>query len=121
MFDYVLKNGTIVDGSGAKPYRADLCIQNGLIQKITPDFHGEATHVLDVRGKIVSPGFIDIHTHSDTVPLLAGMNPESKLFQGVTLEITGNCGISHIPITKKYQEELTQCYPSGQRRLYLSK
>lgn len=124
MFDYVLKNGTIVDGSGAKPYRADLCIQNGLIQKITPDFHGEATHVLDVRGKIVSPGFIDIHTHSDTVPLLAGMNPESKLFQGVTLEITGNCGISHIPITKKYQEELTQFYnatlPANVDYIYLN-
>ena len=97
MFDYVLQGGLVADGTGQSSFQGDVCIQDGKIAAVLPHFQGECRRVLDVTGKIVSPGFIDIHTHSDTIPLLSDMNPESKLFQGVTLEITGNCGISHLP------------------------
>ena len=68
MYDYVLKNGWIVDGSRKEPYRADLCIRDGLIAEIAPNA-GEGRETIDISGLIVSPGFIDIHAHSDASPL----------------------------------------------------
>ena len=119
MFDYVLKGGIIADGTGAPTYRGDVCIQNGEIADIVPDFQGECRRVIDVSGKVVAPGFVDIHTHSDTAPLCRDMNPESKLHQGVTLEITGNCGISHLPAPPERREELARFYnASGSSRLF---
>lgn len=110
MFDYVLQGGLVADGTGQSSFQGDVCIQDGKIAAVLPHFQGECRRVLDVTGKIVSPGFIDIHTHSDTIPLLSDMNPESKLFQGVTLEITGNCGISHLPAPPQRREELARFY-----------
>lgn len=95
MYDYVLKNGWIVDGGRGEPYRADLCIRDGLIAEITRNAP-EGKETIDVSGLIVSPGFIDIHAHSDASPLV-GYPVESKLAQGVTTEICGNCGISLLP------------------------
>ena len=95
MYDYVLKNGWIVDGSRKEPYRADLCIRDGLIAEIAPNA-GEGRETIDISGLIVSPGFIDIHAHSDASPLV-GYPVESKLAQGVTTEICGNCGVSLLP------------------------
>lgn len=110
MYQCVLKNATVADGTGAALYQADICIQDGKIECILPRYDGVAELELDVSGLITAPGFIDIHTHSDTVPLQTDKKPESKLYQGVTLEITGNCGISHLPAPKQRQEELTQFY-----------
>ena len=73
MYDLILKNGLVADGSRAKPYRADICIQNGRIAKIAGQTDEKAKRVLDVAGLVVAPGFID--------------------------EITGNCGISILPNT----------------------
>lgn len=110
MYDYVLKNAVIADGTGAPLYTGSVCIQGGNIAAIVPEFEGELRRVIDVAGRVVAPGFIDIHTHSDTIPLMREMNPESKLYQGVTLEITGNCGISHLPVTPEKRRELTEFY-----------
>ncbi len=110
MYQYVLKGGQIADGTGNPLYAGDVCIQDGKIAAIVPSFHGECDHVLDVTGKTIAPGFIDIHTHSDTVPLTPGLNPESKLYQGITLEITGNCGISHLPVPPDRREAQSQYY-----------
>ena len=98
MYDLILKNGLVADGSRAKPYRADICIQNGRIAKIAGQTDEKAKRVLDVAGLVVAPGFIDIHSHSDACPLV-DYPVESKLCQGVTTEITGNCGISILPNT----------------------
>ena len=96
MFDLVIKNGLIADGSGACAYRAALYIQNGRIAKIDPDDTLEAKETLDARGMLVAPGFIDMHTHSDTAPwMLPGY--EARLHQGVTTDIAGNCGSSFVP------------------------
>ena len=70
MYDLILKNGLVADGSRAKPYRADICIQNGRIAKIAGQTDEKAKRVLDVAGLVVAPGFIDIHSHSDACPLV---------------------------------------------------
>ena len=70
MYDLILKNGLVADGSRAKPYRADVCIQNGRVAKISDRLTETANAVLDVAGLVVAPGFIDIHSHSDACPLV---------------------------------------------------
>ena len=110
MYQYVFKHATVADGTGMPVYRADLCIQDGKIAAIVPEYHGPAEHIVDVSGLITAPGFIDIHTHSDTVPFQQDTNPESKLYQGITLEIIGNCGISNLPAPEERKEELTRFY-----------
>ena len=97
MYDLLLKNGCVVDGSRGKPYHANVCVQDGRIARITSVREiPEAEEVLDVSGLVVAPGFIDIHSHSDACPLV-DYEPESKLYQGVTTEIVGNCGTSILP------------------------
>ena len=95
MYDLLLKNGLIVDGKRTKPYTANLAIKDGKIAAITTQ-DVEATETVDVSGLAVAPGFIDIHTHSDTVPF-KNKTPDSKIRQGVTTELIGNCGGSLMP------------------------
>ena len=100
MYDMVIQNGVVVDGTRSKPYPASVCIQDGRIARITQDPvpAAESRQTLDAAGLAVAPGFIDIHSHSDACPLV-DYEPESKLFQGITTEITGNCGVSILPNT----------------------
>ena len=109
MYDLVLSGGLVVDGTRAKPYLANVCIQDGRIAKITPDPVSDAKEILDVSGQAVAPGFIDIHAHSDASPLV-DYPVESKLAQGVTTEIVGNCGISNLPATPEHWEEIEQYF-----------
>lgn len=113
LYDLVIKNGLLADGTRAKPRKADVCIEKGVIVSVCEHFEGDAKQVLDVQGQVVAPGFIDIHTHSDVCPLLQSFEPQAKLFQGVTLEITGNCGISTIPSNDLYREDIRRFYQSG--------
>ncbi|MDU7338837.1 MAG: D-aminoacylase [Clostridium sp.] len=110
MYDLVIKNGILADGMRTKPQKADICIENGIISQVCERFEGEAEQVIDAKGQIVAPGFIDIHTHSDASPLIEDYEPQAKLFQGVTLEITGNCGISTVPNNSAHREEVNQYY-----------
>src|SRR5687767_10974214 len=94
--DILIRGGYVVDGSGAAGREADVALQGGRISAIEPRSSRPARRVIDARGHAVAPGFIDIHTHSDfTLPL----NPraESKIRQGVTTEVAGNCGFSVAP------------------------
>lgn len=102
--DYILKNGTIVDGTMKKPYIGSIIIEKGKIRAITGDDIEDGENVIDVSGKIVAPGFIDIHSHSDTSYFGMDM-PTSKLNQGITTEIVGNCGVSAVPVFGKYEKE----------------
>ena len=95
MFDIVIKNGFIVDGAGAPRFRADLGILGDRIAQIgEPDAAG--ARVLDAEGCVVAPGFIDIHSHTDEL-VFANPTCESKVTQGVTTEVSGNCGDSAAP------------------------
>ena len=96
MDDILIKGGEIIDGTGAPAWRADIALRGGRIAAIEDGRTDSAARVIDAEGRIVAPGFIDIHTHSDfTLPL----NPlaEAKIRQGVTTEVVGNCGFSVAP------------------------
>jgi N-acyl-D-aspartate/D-glutamate deacylase len=96
MDDLLIRGGHVVDGSGGPGRDADVAVQAGRIAAVEPGSTRSARRVIDARGQVVAPGLIDIHTHSDfTLPL----NPraESKIRQGVTLEVVGNCGFSVAP------------------------
>jgi N-acyl-D-amino-acid deacylase len=95
MLDLVLKNGTIIDGTGAPGRRADVGLRGDRIAAVGPVTEA-AAEVLDVSGRVVAPGFIDMHSHTDFF-LLVDPNAESKVTQGVTTEVCGNCGSSPGP------------------------
>ena len=95
MYQIALKNGLVIDGSGAAPVRASVYVSGGRIARITPeDLPAGAT--VDASGLAVAPGFIDVHTHSDLSPFGAPRF-ESYVHQGVTTCLAGNCGTSFVP------------------------
>lgn len=107
MYDLLIKNGRIIDGSGAPWFRGDVGIREGKIVAVGKIRKSLGREVIDATGLVVSPGFIDIHTHSD-LSLLVNGRGESKIRQGVTTEVTGNCGYSPAPVSDKNREELKE-------------
>lgn len=96
-FDIIIKNGLIIDGSGGPAYNNDIGIVGNAIVAIDDLKSSTANMMIDAEGLVVSPGFIDIHTHTD-IQLLVNSKAESKIHQGVTTEVSGNCGASPFPI-----------------------
>lgn len=96
-FDLVLTNGRIVDGCGNPWYRGDLGLRAGRIAAIAPPSTLRGRQILDAANRYVTPGFIDIHTHSD-LSLLVNRRAESAVRQGATTHILGNCGMSPAPV-----------------------
>ena len=102
-FDVVIKNGHIIDGSGNPWYVADVGIRDGRIVAIGRLDTTQCHHVLDARGMIVAPGFIDVHTHSEG-GIRRTPTADNFLFDGVTSLITGNCGGSETAIDSFFAE-----------------
>ncbi len=95
--DLLLQGGTVIDGSGAAAFRADVAIADGRICAVGDLSGVTARETISVEGRIVAPGFIDVHTHDDLICLVEpDMTP--KVSQGVTTVIVGNCGISAGPL-----------------------
>ena len=93
----LLRGGMVIDGTGATRFRADVRIEGDRIAAVGPNLPHAGAEVLDVTGRIVAPGFIDVHTHDDQIVLSAPqMLP--KISQGVTTVVVGNCGISLAPL-----------------------
>lgn len=97
MFDVLIKNANVIDGSGKPGFKADVGVKDGKIAAIGQNLDGEAAQIVDSTGLVLSPGFIDPHTHSD-LALLEDPKGQSKIRQGVTSEVIGNCGYSPAPL-----------------------
>ncbi len=102
-FDLIIKNGRVMDGTGNPWFHADVAIKDGKISKIGRLVTEKAATIINASNLVVSPGFIDIHNHSDT-SLLVNPNMESKTMQGITTEMNGHCGGSPAPVNKKTLE-----------------
>ena len=98
-YDTLIKNGSVIDGIRKEIYKADVGIVGERIERIGNLSGAKGKTVIDATGRIVSPGFIDIHTHTD-VEILINRKAESKIRQGVTTELGGNCGSSPFPMKK---------------------
>ena len=99
MLDLVLAGGEVFDGTGAEGFAADVGVKDGRIACIGDLSDQEAEERLELDGRAVSPGFIDIHTHSDFTLLVNG-RAESQVHQGVTTEVIGQCGHSCAPVAR---------------------
>lgn len=94
-FDLIIRGGTIVDGTGAPRFIGDVAIKDGVIAAVGT-IAGDATREIDANGKIVAPGFVDIHTHYDGQATWdQEMAPSS--WHGVTTVVMGNCGVGFAP------------------------
>ena len=100
MFDIIIKNGRVVDGTGNPWFKTDVGIKEGKIQKIGIIDASEGETVISAEGLVVSPGFIDIHSHADFIlPLANHIDILAPLVeQGITTLVTGNCGLSPFPV-----------------------
>ncbi len=106
----LLTNGKIVDGSGAEPYIADLLVEDDRIVRLGAGIREEADKTIDCTGLVVAPGFIDVHSHNDW---FAARKNNERFFtpfleQGITTQVTGNCGASPFGYDKgtKYRDLL---------------
>lgn len=106
MSSLLIRGGLVVDGTGAPGCRADVLVEGGRISLVDTALPGrDADEVVDADGLVVAPGFIDVHSHADNAPLLH--DPDlSKLSQGVTTEVVGNCGFSLAPCSPAYRDDL---------------
>jgi len=107
MFDLIVKGGTVVDGTGAPRFRADVAVKDGVIVEVAPAIVGEAREVIDATGSIVTPGFVDVHTHYDgQVSWDTLLEPSSC--HGVTTVVVGNCGVGFAPVRPGREQWLVQ-------------
>ena len=105
-FDLIIKNGTLVDGTGAKSKPGDIAIKNGIIAAIG-NFTGKADEVIDATNLVVTPGFVDIHTHYDGQAIWDSQLKPSSI-HGVTTVVMGNCGVGFAPCKPEDRVKLVE-------------
>ncbi len=97
MFDILITGALVADGTGRELFRADAAIMGGRIARIGTGL-GEAARAIDGTGKVLCPGFIDMHTHMD-LELLRDRKPDAKIRQGVTTDLLGQDGLGAAPVS----------------------
>ncbi len=105
-FDLIIKNGTLVDGSGSKSKLGNIAIKNGIIAAIG-NFSGKANEVIDATNLVVTPGFVDIHTHYDGQAIWDSQLKPSSI-HGVTTVVMGNCGVGFAPCKPEDRVKLVE-------------
>ena len=107
MYDLKITGGTIVDGTGAERFTGDVAVVDGRVVAVGPSLDGEAERTIDATGRLVTPGFVDIHTHYDGQATWDEvLEPSSG--HGVTTVVTGNCGVGFAPVRPGSEEWLIQ-------------
>jgi len=106
-YDLIIKNGEVFDGTGEPSQKLDIALKDGVITKVAEHIDGTAERIVDATGKIVTPGFVDVHTHYDGQATWDNhMAPSSNL--GTTTVVMGNCGVGFAPCKKEDHEVLVQ-------------
>lgn len=110
-YDLIVSGGTVVDGSGADAVQADIAVSNGRIARIGDLSGASAARTIDATGKVVTPGFVDLHTHLDAQ---VGWDPlmSSSSYHGVTTAMIGNCGVTFAPCSPKNRRYLAELMES---------
>jgi len=107
MFDYLIRGGTLVDGTGSAPVTGDVAVKDGLIAEVGGSIAGSANEIVDADGALVTPGWVDVHTHYDgQVSWDDEMAPSSH--NGVTTIVMGNCGVGFAPVAPGQEKELIE-------------
>ncbi len=101
----LVRGGAVIDGTGAPRQHLDVAVEDGRIAAVAPQLIGQAARVVEARGKVVAPGFIDAHAHSDLFYLECPA-AESKLRQGCTTEVVGMCSFSPAPVPLARREQM---------------
>ena len=108
-YDYIIAHAAVYDGVSILEKHKDVAIKGDTIQAIGKIDPKKARVVIDAKGLVLAPGFIDAHTHSDFNPIIyPGIS--NKALQGVTTEITGNCGMSAAPVLGEHASEVRQVW-----------
>ena len=110
-FDVLIRGGTVIDGTGAPGRAADVGIVGDRVVAVEPNLEGEATRVIDATGKLVTPGFVDIHTHLDA-QIAWDPKGSSSCYHGVTSVVMGNCGVTFAPCKPEDREYLAELMES---------
>lgn len=106
MHSYLIRGAQVLDGSGCPAFQADVATAGDRIVEVGPRIDGPTEGTLDADGLVLAPGFIDIHSHTD-LSIFERPLSESKVLQGVTAEVTGNCGIGPFPAEPRWRNLLT--------------
>ncbi|HEY3773922.1 MAG TPA: D-aminoacylase [Solirubrobacteraceae bacterium] len=103
----LIRGGRIADGTGTSLWKGDVLLERGVIAAVAPpgELATDGRRVLDASGEVLAPGFIDAHSHADNAPLLSE-DDTTKVLQGVTTEVVGNCGFSLAPVAAARRDEL---------------
>lgn len=107
MYDYLIKGGLVVDGTGATAETSDVAVKDGLIAEVGGAISGAARQTIDADGALVSPGWVDLHTHCDgQVSWDSALAPSSH--NGVTTAVMGNCGVGFAPVPPGEEQALIE-------------
>lgn len=105
MFDYLIRNARVADGSLRGVFLADVAVSGEKIAAVGDLRGAQAAHILDARGRYLTPGFIDVHRHGEGAAFRSGYG-EAELAQGLTSVINGNCGLSMAPVQGPFRQEI---------------
>ena len=116
MYDIIIRGGKVIDGAGNPWYKAEIGIKDGVIQKIGKLVKEDSETIIDASGHIVSPGFIDAHSHADSYTVVSP-EMENLVHQGITTVVAGQCGSSPAPVSDlvrdHIQSRLDKSLPEG--------